>query len=161
MTTDTRTTDFHMAARPECDKYTGPRKQWCLGDVKDKAAANRWRIALGHTPLTSTTTDAKSQEQFQRLTEPIRNLGLKTGSITAIHENGWLKWERMDGLGDLFTAILRRLWIEKRIRIFIEWRYGSACGCARRQAEWNQRFPFPPWVQRGIRLLLGPWTRLE
>jgi hypothetical protein len=116
---------------------------------------------MGLDPLPGTKISRQIQEMPPNAVNALKTLKIKVGGIVSIRESGVLVWERMDGLGDLFAAILRRLNIDKKIKGFIQWITGKSCGCAMRQEWMNRICPFSDRVKRWIRLVIGPKSMLR
>ncbi len=143
-------------------------EEWIAGVTKDghrlpEKTVKKYRDLLGiaHTPIPTSRGEHDASQIPKILAARAESIGLGVGGVTAVIQDGILVWERMDGLGDLVFAVLRRLRLDKPAKRFIAWWWGvSVCQCAARQAAWNTRFPFPAWLSTGIRLFIGPWSRL-
>lgn len=148
-----------MADYPECEHLRGRLREICRGETAlPRSLENKYRKLFGCEPLDMV---AKSGAVPVELLKPAAIIGLDASGATAVYQDGVLKWERMDGLGDLVASILRHTRADKLIKIWIQWWYGKTCGCARRQEWLNRWFPFEKWLQREIRILFGTEVRLE
>lgn len=145
---------------PECDGFPpGRRYDICTGQVNlPLYKVDFLRSTMGFGPIRRDKVKlATNLEPPPEMTAPLRSIGLSGRGVTAVRRDGKIVWERMIGFGDFTAAILRRLWLDKPIKRFIAWWWNvPLCKCHIRQEHWNRLFPFPLWLQRGIRLFIGP-----